>query len=135
MLVLVVDTGGGEQQIVIQGRDWTVLVPETFLGSRECFTTRGVLRTHVHLAADGSQSRRTKSYLLEPIYTRSIDDINVHTSIIVDSYFGRLFVEERTWSFHISFHGLALYITTLPLLLILPWTWNGIPLYLFITGS
>lgn len=28
-LVLVVDSGGREQQIVIQGDGWTVLVPET----------------------------------------------------------------------------------------------------------
>lgn len=101
-----VDSGGREQQIVIQGGGWNVLVPEalSLLGSGEYLTTRSVLRTHVHLAADGSQSsRRTTSYLLHPIYTRSINDINVHISITADSYFGRLFVKERTWSFHISF--------------------------------
>lgn len=135
-----VDSGGREQQIVIQGGGWNVLVPEalSLLGSGEYLTTRSVLRTHVHLAADGSQSsRRTTSYLLHPIYTRSINDINVHISITADSYFGRLFVKERTWSFIFPFHGLALYLysSSTSSSSHLAMDWNVIALYPLITGS
>lgn len=82
---------------------------DSLLGSGEYLTTRSVLRTHIHLAADGSQSpQRTTSYLLDPIYQRSANDINVHFQLrihISDVYFSR----NGPGVFIFPSHGLALY--------------------------